>query len=336
MKKIKFIILFLGLFLIFFNKLIAQNIHYGLDKKISLQGNDGYDYLFIDQENRNLYVSHGTIVHVISLDSEKLIGTIKGTKGNHGIAIVQKSNLGFISDGKSNEVSVFDLTTLEVKTTIKLRGEKPDAIIYDIFSEKVFVFNGSSNNASVIDVNTLKEIGTIDLGGAPEFAVSDGSGKVYCNLEDKNSIKVIDTKSLTIINSIPLAPCGGPTGLTMDIPNQLLFTVCRENKGLSVVDIGSGKVLNTFPIGSGVDAVAYDTDLKIIFCSNGDGTTSIYKQNSPIDYTLIQTLETQIRAKTLALDQKTHKIYLSVADFDPITKKTLPDTFRVLVYKMTN
>lgn len=336
MKHVKYIIILFGSLLINFNKLDAQKIQYSFEKTISLQGDDGYDYLFIDQEKRNLYVSHGTSVHVISLDSEKLIGTIKGTKGNHGIAIVQKSNLGFISDGKSNEVSVFDLTTLEVKTTIKLNGEKPDAIIYDVFSNKVLAFNGSSNNASVIDINTLKEIATIDLGGAPEFAVSDGLGKVYCNLEDKNSIKVIDIKSFKIVNTIPLAPCGAPTGLTMDIPNQLLFTVCRENKGMSVVDVRSGKVLNTFPIGSGVDAVAYDIKLKIIFCSNGDGTTSIYMQNGPNNYTLIQTLATQVRAKTLALDQKTHKIYLSVADFDPITKKALPDTFRVLVYKMSN
>ena len=159
---------------------------------------------------------------------------------------------------------------------------------------------------------------------------------MYCNLEDKNSIKVIDTKSFKVVNTIPLAPCGGPTGLSMDIPNQLLFTVCRENKGMSVVELSSGNVLNTFQIGSGVDAVAYDKKLKIIFCSNGDGTTSIYKQNSPKNYILIQTLATQARAKTLALDQKTHKIYLSVADFDPITKKVLPGTFRVLIYKMNN
>ena len=172
------------------------------------------------------------------------------------------------------------------------------------------------------------------LNGTPEFAVADGKGKVYTNIEDKNSLKVIDTKTFKVLITYPLTPCGGPTGLTMDAQNQRLFTVCRENKGMSVVDMISGKIIATIPIGAGVDAVAYDAVTKLIFCSNGDATTTIIKQETADKYVVVQTLATQVRAKTLALDTKTHKIYLSVADFTPGTKNVIPNSFKVLVYKM--
>jgi YVTN family beta-propeller protein len=255
-------------------------------------------------------------------------------QGNHGIAIVPVVGKGFISDGKANAVVVFDLQTFKTIKVIPLSGKKPDAIIYDPFSNMIFAFNGASDNASVIDVNNLTETKTIALGGAPEFAVADGQGKIYNNLEDKNTLKVIDTKSLMVINSFVLSPCGGPTGVALDSIHQRLFSVCRENKGISVIDIASGNVITTVPIGVGVDAVAYDAETKLIFCSNGDGTTTIIKQESENKYSVVQTLITQIRAKTLALDIKTHKIYLSVADFEPGTKNQIPGSFKVLVYKM--
>jgi YVTN family beta-propeller protein len=209
----------------------------------------------------------------------------------------------------------------------------PDAIMYDPYSDRVFTFNGESNNSSVIDPKTMKQVGTVALGGAPEFAVADGKGKIYNNLEDKSSLNVIDSKTLKVIKNYPFAPCGGPTGLALDAANQRLFTVCRENKGISVVDINTGKVTTTLPIGAGVDAVAYDAETKLIFVSCGDGTTSIIKQKSADEYALVQVLKTEQRAKTLALDTKTHKIYLSVAQFEPGTRKALPNTFKVLVYK---
>jgi len=311
----------------------AQSKIYSFDKKISLPGDGGYDYLFIDQQNRKLYVSHGTAVHVIDLDKEELIGSIGGMQGNHGIAVA--AGKGFISDGKANAVVVFDVNTLKTITTIPLKGVKPDAIIYDPFSNQVFAFNGGSNNVSVIDVVSMKEVGTISVGGGPEFAVADGHGKIYNNIEDKNSLKIIDSKSLKIINSLPLAPCGGPTGLALDSVNQRLFSACRENKGMSVVDIKTGKVIVTVPIGAGVDAVAYDATTKLIFCSNGDATTTIIKQETADDYKVVQTLATQARAKTLALDSKTHKIYLSVVDFASGTKNPIPGSFKLLVYKMS-
>ncbi len=311
----------------------AQN--YVLDKTIPLTGDGGYDYLSIDVVNNHLYVSHGTAVNVIDLATEKSIGTISGMKGVHGIAIVNHLNKGFISDGKANAAVAFDLKTLKIIETIALTSVNgPDAIMYDAFSDRVFTFCGESNNAAVIDPQTMKQVGTVALGGGPEFAVADGKGLIYNNLEDKNSMDVIDAKTLKVLHNYPLNPCGGPTGITLDAKNKRLFTVCRENKGLSVVDETSGRVITTVPIGSGVDAVAYDPETKLIFASNGDGTTTIIKQKTADEYAVIQTLKTQYRAKTLALDTKTHKIYLSVADMIAGTKTANPGTFKVLVYKM--
>lgn len=307
---------------------------YSLDKKISLPGDGGYDYLFIDKQSNKLYVSHGTTVQVIDLTTEQLIGSIGNMLGNHGITIASSTGKGFISDGKANAVIVFDPASLKTIKVIPLSGQKPDAIIYDPFSNQVFAFNGGSNNAAVIDVNALKETGTITLNGAPEFAVADGHGKIYNNIEDKNMLKVIDSRSLKVISTFPLSPCGGPTGMALDSIDQRLFTACRENKGMSVIDITSGKVITTVPIGAGVDAVAYDAATKLIFCSNGDGTTTIIKQATADKYDVVQTLATQTRAKTLALDTKTHKIYLSVIDFETGTKNIIPGSFKVLVYKM--
>jgi YVTN family beta-propeller protein len=307
---------------------------YVLDKKIALPGDGGYDYLSIDHVNNHLFVSHGTMVNVIDLATDQPIGVIDDMKGVHGIAIDNKHNKGFISDGKANAVVAFDLKTLKKLATIPVDAKGPDAIMYDTYAEKVFSFNGESNNSSVVDPVTLKQIGTVALGGGPEFAVADGKGKIYNNLEDKNSMNVIDSKTLKVIKNFNLSPCGGPTGLALDLKNNRAFTVCRENKGMSVVDITTGKVITTVAIGAGVDAVAYDPETKLIFVSNGDATTTIIKQQNADQYSVVQTLPTQVRAKTLALDTKTHKIYLSVAQFEPGTRKVVPGTFTVLVYKM--
>ncbi|MEN0054785.1 MAG: YncE family protein [Mucilaginibacter sp.] len=310
---------------------------YVLDKTIPLPGDGGYDYLSIDQLNNRLYVSHGTAVNVIDLKTEKPVGIVSNLNGIHGIAIDNKANRGFISDGKANTVVTFDLKTLKIITTIALKDANgPDAIMYDAYADRVFSFNGDSNNSSVVDPNTLKQVGTVALGGAPEFAVADGKGKIYNNLEDKSSLNVIDSKTLKVIKNYPLEPCGGPTGLALDAKNARLFTVCRENKGMSVVDINTGKVIATLSIGAGVDAVAFDAVTKLIFCSCGDGTTTIIKQQSADQYSVIQALKTPVRAKTLTLDPQTHKIYLSVAEFEKGTRKALPNTFKVLVYKLSN
>ena len=315
---------------------ISVHLHaqqYVLQKTIPLPGDGGYDYLAIDVPNNHLFVSHSTTVNVIDLATEKPIGVISGMKGNHGIAFADGLNRGFISDGKANAVVVFDLKTFKTIETIELSAVNgPDAIMYDPFSKRIFTFCGESNNAAVIDPKLMKQIGTVALSGAPEFAVSDGKGKIYNNLEDKNSMDVIDAKTMKVLKNFQLAPCGGPTGLALDAQNHRLFTVCRENKGLSVVDELSGKVITTVPIGAGVDAVVYDAANKLVFASNGDGTAAIIRQNTADSYDVLQTLETQYRAKTMALDLKTHKIYFSVADMVKGTRNALPGTFKVLVY----
>jgi len=313
----------------------AQNTAlYSFDKSISVPGDGGYDYVSIDDANKHLFVSHGESVNVIDLKTEKVIGSIDNMKGVHGIAIDNEVNRGFITDGRDNSVVVFDLQTFKTIKVIPVTPKGPDGIMFDPFSKRVFAFCGRGNATSVIDVNDLKEIGTVDLGGGPEFAVPDGKGMIYNNLEDKNSLNVIDAVTMKVVRNYPLAPCGGPTGLAYDAKHQLIFTGCRENKGMSVVDVKTGKVVSTLPIGAGVDAVVYDPMTKLIFCSNGDSTTTIIKQKSEKEYAVVQTLYTKVRAKTMALDKDTHKIYLSVAAFQPGTRNIIPGSFEVLVYKM--
>jgi len=215
--------------------------NFELYKKISIPGNGGYDYMTIDTANNRLYVSHGTNVTIIDLKSDQIVGTIDQMTGVHGIAIASEFQKGFISDGKANAVVVFDLQTLKTIKTIAITGKDPDAIMYDAYSKQVFTFNGDSQDASVIDASTLVQTKSIPLGGTPEFAVSDGSGKIYNNLEDKSRMNVIDARSATVLSSFPLDPCGGPTGLAIDLPHQRLYTVCRKNKGMTVIENSIGK-----------------------------------------------------------------------------------------------
>jgi YVTN family beta-propeller protein len=307
---------------------------YELYRKIPVPGNGGYDYIKIDTVNNRLYVSHGTNVTVIDLKSAQIVGSIDGMSGVHGIAVAPEFQKGFISDGKANAVVVFDLQTFKVIKTIPISGKDPDAIMYDPYSKQVFTFNGDSKDASVIDASALVQTKTIPLGGTPEFAVSDGAGKIYNNLEDKSLMNVIDSKNGSVIKSFPLDPCGGPTGLAIDLQHQRLYTVCRKNKGMTVVDISSGKVITTLPIGAGVDAVSYDPATGLIICSNGDGTATIIHQDGPDRYAVIQTLNTQWRAKTHAFDPQTKMIYFSAFDLQSDNKTRMPDSFKVLVYKM--
>jgi DNA-binding beta-propeller fold protein YncE len=323
----------LGLFCLSFSQQTLRAQKYVFDKKIPVPGDGGYDYVAIDEVNRHLFVSHGTSFNVVDLATEKPIAVIDGMKGVHGIAIVNEVNKGFISDGRGQAVVVVDLTSFAILKTIPLPETDEDGIIYDPSSQKVFVFNGDSKTACVIDINSLSLVKTIQLGGSPEFAVSDGKGLVFNNIEDLSCLKVIDTRTMEVKATYPLSPCGRPTGIAYDAANKRLFTGCRSNKGLSVVDAVSGKVITTLPIGEGVDAVAYDPDNKLIFASNADATVTIIKQNSADDYSVLQTLATQTRAKTMALDKKTKKIYLSAPEFEPGTRKIIPGTFAVLVYK---
>ena len=326
-------LLSLGLAILSFASLSVKGQQYVFDKKIALPGDGGYDYMAIDEVNNHLFVSHGTSFNVVDLASEKPIALIDGLKGVHGIAIVNVVNKGFISDGKASAVVVVDLISFKVLKTIQLPATDEDGIIYDPYSKKVFVFNGDSKNTCVIDINTLSLVKSIDLGGGPEFAASNGKGLLYNNIEDLSVMKVIDTKALTVKATWPLAPCGAPTGLAFDPATQRLFTGCRTNKGLSVVDATSGKVVTTLPIGAGVDAVVFDSERKLIFVSNGDATATIIRQESADKYSVIQTLTTAPRAKTMAFDKKTKKIYFSAPEFQPGTRNAVPGSFNVFVYK---
>lgn len=313
---------------------IASAQTYAPDKIIPIPGDGGYDYAFIDQANHRLYTSHGVAVNVIDLTTEKVIGTIDGMLGTHGIAVDKELNRGFISDGRADQVIVFDLNTLAIISRVPLDHKGADAIIFDPASKKIFTFNGHSSSSCVVDPQSMKQIAFIDVGGAPEFAVADGNGLIYNNLEDKSSLDVIDTKTFKVTQNYSLSPCGGPTGIAIDKENQKIFTVCRENKGLSVVDIPTGKVIQTLPIGAGVDAVVYDPGTKLLIASNGDGTATVFKQDAPDHYSLVQTLTTRNRAKTMALDLTTHKLYFPVADYQPGTKTMIPGSFKVLIYSL--
>ena len=312
---------------------------YKLVKSIPIPGEGGWDYVAADSANRRLYVAHSTQVNVVDLDTGKLVGNIPNTNGVHGVAIADDLHRGFISDGRDNQVTIFDLKNLSVISTVKA-GTNPDGIVYDPFSQRVFAFNGRSKDVTVIDAGTGSVAGTLALGGKPEFPVTDGQGNVYANIEDTSEIVHIDPKGIAVKNRWPLAPCDSPSGLAIDAKNQRLFSVC-DNKMMAVTDAGSGKVITTVPIGDEPDAAGFDAETKLVFSSNGDGTLTIVKQESPDKYSVVQTVKTQRGARTMAIDLKTHYVHLPDAQFGPAPAATadnprprpkiLSGTFKLLV-----
>lgn len=293
---------------------LAFSQNYKVTGSISIGGSGGWDYLSADSENRKLYVSHGTEVVVIDLDSEKVVAHITGMQRIHGIVIADELGTGFISDGGSNQVVAFDLKDLTIKSKINA-GTNPDGIVYDSASKRVFAFNGRSQNATAIDAANGTVAGTISLGGKPEFPVSDGKGSVYDNIEDKSEIVRIDSKSLKVTARWPVAPCESPSGLAIDREHRRLFAVC-DNKLMAVVDADSGKVVATPAIGEGPDAAAYDAGQKLALSSNGEsGTLTVVRQASADEYSVAENVTTAEGARTMAVDEKTHKIYLATASF---------------------
>ncbi len=304
-------------------------------------GKGGWDYLALDAPSHRLFVSHSGDVEVLDDSSGKVLGKISGMKRVHGIAFANDLHTGFISDGGSDEVVFFDLKTLAVQKKVKT-GANPDGIVYDSASKCVFAFNGHSQNATAIDAATGSVKATIALGGKPEFPVSDGKGSIYDNIEDKGEIVKLDSKALKVKAHWSVAPCESPSGLAMDQANRRLFAVC-ENKLMAVVDADSGKVVATPAIGEGPDAAAFDPGKDLAFSSNGqEGTLTIVKQDGKDAYSVAATVPTAKGARTMTLDPKTHKIYLSTAEFGSAPEATadhphprpsiLPDTFRVLVF----
>jgi len=285
---------------------------YAITKKIAIPGQGGWDYLTVDEGARRLYVSHGTQVEVLDLDSKSVVATIPNTPGVHGVAIAPELGRGFTTNGQASTVTIFDLKTLK-KIGDAPTGKKPDAIIYDPATSQVFAFNGESDSATVISAADGKVVGTIALGGGPEFAAADGKGYVYNNLEDKSEVLKIDARKRTVGQRWPVAPCEAPSSMAMDRANHRLFIGCRS-RIMAVIDSESGKVVATLPIGDHVDATAFDEDFRLIFFSNGEGTISVIHQDSPDKYSAVETVKTAPRAKTMALDPKTHQLFLSTAE----------------------
>ncbi len=287
---------------------------YHVTKKIPIAGEGSWDYLTVDESARRLYVSHGTQVEVLDVDSGAIVGKIANTPGVHGIAIAPDLGRGFVSNGQSSTVTIFDLKTLKTIADVPT-GKKPDAIIYDPATSRVFAFNGGSNSATAIQAADGKVAGTVDLGGGPEFAVADGSGYVYDNLEDESLVLKINSRSLKVEQRWPTAPCASPSSMAMDRPNRRLFVGCRS-KVMAVMNADTGQVITTLPIGDHVDATAFDPDSRLIFNSNGEGTITVIHQDSDSKdkYSVVENVKTLPRAKTMALDPKTHQLFLSTAE----------------------
>src|SRR3989475_1640131 len=230
----------------------AATAQYQLKQKFTIGGDGGWDYLTYDAAGKRLFISRGTRVQVVDPEKGTVIAEIPDTPGVHGIALAQDLGKGFTSNGRENTVTVFDLKTLKETTKIKLEAENPDAILYDPVSKRVFTFNGRSKNATAIDAATATVVATIPLDGKPEFAVADGKGMVYVNIEDKSELTSIDARKAVVVSTWPLAPCEEPSGLAMDQKNRRLFAGC-DNKLMAIVNADTGKVITTLPIGEGVD-----------------------------------------------------------------------------------
>jgi DNA-binding beta-propeller fold protein YncE len=313
---------------------------YHLLKKHVLGGEGGWDYMALEGQSRLLFVTHGNAVEVLNIDTGAKGEAITGLQGVHGVAFAPERGRGYISNGRGNSVTVFDLTTRKILGEIPSSGQNPDSIMYDAFSGRVFTFNGRTANATAIDAATDKVVGTVDIGGKPEFAVTDGKGTIFVNNEDKSEVVAFDAKSLQVKTRWSIAPGEGPSGLAIDLKNKRLFSVC--DKVMVVSDYANGKVVTTVPIGDGPDAVRYDAGTGLVFASNGEGTLTVVKQLSADTYEVAETVKTAPRARTMELDPKTHHVFVVTAEFGPTPAPTaeqprprppvVPGSFMVLEY----
>ncbi len=322
--------------------LLGADGPYSFITEIPVGGEGGWDYLSVDESARRLYVTHGTKVIVIDIDSDKVAGEITDTPGVHGFALAPKLGRGFSSNGQQNSSSIVDLKTLKTLSKVET-GQNPDAIIYEPGRKEVYAFNGRGKSATVFDAATGKVVATIPLSGKPEFATADPeAGRVYCNIEDKSEVAVIDTKAHAVVSSWPIKPGEEASGMAIDLKHHRLFIGCH-NKLMVMMDSSNGKVVGTTPIGQGVDATWYDPDTRFAFCSNGEGNVTIAKEETPDKLTPVQTLATERGARTMALDPKSHKIYLAAAKYEAAADtpgqprqrpRMVAGSFKILVYGM--
>lgn len=308
--------------------------------KIAVGGEGGWDYIIADSDAHRLYISRGTRVVVIDTQTNKSVGEIPNTNGVHGVAFDKKLGKGWTSNGRDNSVTIFDLKTLKTLDTVKV-DKNPDCILFDPASKRVFAFNRGASNVTAIDAVTGKVAGTIDLGGHPEFAAADGKGMVFVNLDDKSQVVAIDSKKLTANAHWSVAPGEDPSGLAIDPKNHRLFIVCG-NKKMVVMDTDTGKVITDLPIGEGTDAAGFDPGTKFAFSSNGSGSLTVVHEDSKDKFTVADNVNTQRGARTMAVDTKTHRVYLATAEFGPTPAPTadrprprppmIPNSFVILVY----
>jgi YVTN family beta-propeller protein len=319
---------------------------YHLLKKISLPSGEGgeeyFDYITFDAATRRVYLSHGTEVEVLDADSATLVGKIGGLKRDHGVALVPELGRGFITDGDAGQVVIFDLKTLKTIGFAKAEADA-DSIIYDPASKRIFVFNGEPNTCTVIDPASGAVLATLPLGGAPEQAVADGKGMIYDNLEDKNEVIAIDSRTLKIAARWPVAPAGQPVSIAMDRVHRRLFIAGRNPKLLVVMNADNGKIIGPpFPVGARADTNIYDPATGLVASSTGEGTINIFHEDSPQKFSLVEVVKTEFGAKTMALDPETHNLLVDTADFDPAPAATAqnanprpkakPGTFHLLIY----
>jgi YVTN family beta-propeller protein len=303
-------------------------------------GKEYWDYITFDASTRRLYISHNTEVKVVDADSGAIVGSIPDLKRVHGIVVRDDLGWGFISDGGADEVVVFDLKTLKATGHIKTGGN-PDCIIYDPASKHIFTMNGKTNDASVIDPSSLAVVATIPIGGRPEYAVPDGHGTIYDNVEDKNEVVAIDSMANTVKSHWPIAPAEEATAIDLDVQHRRLF-IGGRNKVLAIMNADSGKVVQNFPIGAGVDTNIFEPATGMLFVAAREGTLHVYHEDSPDNFRVVETVKTEFGARNMALDPKTHQLFVDTADFTPAAEPTaeqphpqptpVSGTFRLLVY----
>ena len=302
---------------------------------------DYFDYITVDAAARRVYLSRGTAVEVMDADSGAEIGYIPGFKRQHGVALAPEFNRGFITDGSMAQVTIFDLKTLKPLGIAKSEADT-DGVVYEPVTKRVFTMNGDSHSSTVIDAKSGDVVKTIDLIGSPEFAVADGKGMIYANLANKNEVAAIDARTLEVKSRWPTAPSGGSTALAIDREHRRLFSAGRNPAILVVMDADSGKVIQSFPITAGTDAAAYDPESGMVFVSTREGNIHVFHEDTPDKYSVVDTVKSEVGAKTMGLDTKTHNLYLDTTDFGPAPAPTasgrgsqpvaVPGTFHVLVY----
>jgi DNA-binding beta-propeller fold protein YncE len=313
---------------------------YHLVKEIPIAGDTGWDYLSIDAEARRLYVTHGSHIVVVDIDSNAIVGDIAQTPGVHGFAVAPALGKGFSSNGAESKVSIVDLKTLATLKKVDT-AEGPDAILYEPGREEVYAYGGKAHAATIISATSGQVVATLPLPGKPEFSAADPrAGRVFVNIEDQNEVVAIDTRTHQIANTWSIAPGESASGMAIDTAHHRLFLGC-ENHLMLMMDSTTGRVIASVPIDSGVDANAFDPVTQLAFSSNGAGTVTIAHEDSPSKLSPVQTLQTQASARTLALDPTTHRVYLAAATLQPGTtpqpagshrRATVPGTFKVLVY----